>query len=152
MGMKMSAAGGCLCGDIRYRADAEPLWICHCHCEKCRKQTGSAVATYVGFPAGSVTWLAAEPTRYRSSNDVERSFCPTCGSTIGFHRVHETSLALGSFDTPAALLTAGVWTGHVWFKEHIGWFDTADDWTRYETFPQWRAEALASLSGQQIRG
>ena len=148
----MSLAGGCLCGGIRYRVDAEPLWICHCHCEKCRKQTGAPVATYVGFPAGTVTWLAAEPTRYRSSNDVERSFCPTCGSTIGFHRVHKTSLALGSFDTPVELLKDGVWTGHVFFGEHVPWFDTSDDWTRYKEFPSWRAEKLTELSGQEIRG
>lgn len=148
----MATAGGCLCGDIRYRADAEPLWICHCHCEKCRKQTGSPVATYVGFPAGSVAWLVKQPTRYRSSNDVERSFCPTCGSPIGFHRVHETSLALGSFDAPGELLKADMWTGHIFFRDHILWFDTDDDWTRYSEFPTWRSEALRELSGKTIRG
>ena len=148
----MSLSGGCLCGRIRYRVEAAPLWLCHCHCEMCRRQTGSPVATYAGFPAGTVEWLAAEPTRYRSSPDVERSFCPLCGSTIGFHRVHETSLAVGSFDTPADLLTAGLWTGHVFFSGRIAWFDTADDWARYPEFPPERAEELRGLSGQAIRG
>ena len=144
--------GRCLCGGVRYNVDAEPLWICHCHCEMCRRQTGSPIATYVGFPAGTVTWLAREPTRYRSSADVERSFCPVCGSTIGFHRVHETSLALGGFDAPAALLAPGRWTLHVWFQEHISWFDTADDWVRYPEFPPGKAEELAARSGQAIAG
>jgi hypothetical protein len=144
--------GRCLCGEIRYSAGAEPLWIFHCHCEMCRRQTGSPLATYVGFPAGTVTWLGREPTRFRSSADVERSFCPVCGSTIGFHRVHETSLALGSFDAPAALLAPGRWTGHVWFQEHISWFDTADDWVRYPAFSPGRVEELAAWSGQVIAG
>ena len=148
----MSHAGGCLCGKVRFRADAEPLWVCHCHCEMCRRQTGAAVATYVGFPAGSVTWLEVEPTRYRSSRDVERSFCPTCGSTIGFHRVHETSLCLGSFDTPSDLPVETIWTGHVWYKEHIAWFDTADDWVRHAEFSPGRAAELAALSGRAIKG
>ncbi len=148
----MTLAGGCLCGGVRYQANAEPLWLCHCHCRMCRRQTGSPIATYVGFPAGAVIWLAARPTRYRSSKDVERSFCPTCGSTIGFHRVHETSLALGSFDAPEALLTAGLWTGHVWFGERIPWFDTADDWPRHAEFPPGRADELGALSGQDIEG
>jgi hypothetical protein len=80
----MPITGGCLCGQTH----AEPLWIGHCHCGMCRKHTGAPVATWIGFPAGSVRWVSKEPTRYRSSKDVERSFCPSCGSTIGFHRVH----------------------------------------------------------------
>jgi hypothetical protein len=144
--------GGCLCGNVRYRADAEPLWLCHCHCSMCRKQTGSPATTWVGFPAATVSWLAAMPTRYRSSDDVERSFCPICGSTIGFHRAHETSLAVGGFDAPDALPGAGVSAMHVWFKEHLPWFDTADDWPRYAEFPPGRTEELIGLSGRDIKG
>lgn len=58
-------------------------------------------------------WLGVHPTRYRSSKDVERSFCGTCGNTIGFHRVHETSLAVGSFDDPDALPVLNIQTNHV---------------------------------------
>ena len=144
--------GRCLCGEVRYTAAAEPLWICHCHCEMCRRQTGSALATYIGLPAGTVSWLGRLLARYRSSSDVERSFCPVCGSTIGFHRVHETSLALGSFDQPAALLTPGRKVLHVWFGEHIAWFDTRDDWPRYAEFPPGRAQELGALSGGKIAG
>ena len=147
-----AVTGGCLCGNVRYRIDAEPLWLCHCHCSMCRKQTGSLIATYVGFPAGAVSWLGAEPTRYRSSKDVQRSFCPACGSTIGFHRAHETSLVVGSFDAPEALSVADVRTGHVWFKERIPWFDTADDWPRHPEFPPGRSEELIALSGRDIKG
>ncbi len=144
--------GGCLCGAVRYVTNAEPRWLCHCHCEMCRRQTGSPLATYVGFPAGTVTWLGREPTRYRSSADVERSFCPTCGSTIGFHRVHETSLAVGSFDQPEALFAPGMLVEHVWFREHISWFDTVDDWPRYPGFPPGRDAELEELSGREIAG
>ena len=148
----MALTGGCLCGNVRYRVSAEPLWLCHCHCSRCRKHTGSPLATYVGFPAGRVTWLATEPARYRSSKDVERSFCSICGSTIGFHRVHETSLVIGSFDAPEALHVTEMWTGHVWFENRIPWFDSADDWQRFGGFPPGREKELKSSSGQQIKG
>ena len=144
--------GGCLCGNVRYRIEAKPLWLGHCHCGMCRKHSGAPVATWIGFPAGTVTWLAAAPTRYRSSSDVERSFCPTCGSSIGFHRVHETSLSVGSLDAPDALPVADLWTAHVWFRDHLPWFDTADDWTRHMEFPPGRADELNSLSGREIKG
>ena len=34
--------GGCLCGAVRYRSDAQPLMQVVCHCETCRKNSGSA--------------------------------------------------------------------------------------------------------------
>jgi hypothetical protein len=148
----MTITGGCLCGQVRYQVDADPLWICHCHCGMCRKHTGAPLATWIGFPAATVRWVGREPTRYRSSKDVERSFCSACGSTIGFHRVHETSLAIGSLDAPAALPITKLWTDHVWFKVRIPWFDTADEWTRHAEFPPGRKEELGSLSGQDIKG
>jgi hypothetical protein len=118
----------------------------------CRRQTGAPVATYVGFPAGTVAWLNKEPTRYRSSRDVERSFCPTCGGSIGFHRVSETFLCVGSLDAPSDLPIRSIWTGHTWYKEHIPWFETTDDWQRHSEFPPGRIEELNALSGLEIKG
>jgi hypothetical protein len=34
--------GGCLCGQVRYSANAEPAFVGVCHCKHCQKQTGSA--------------------------------------------------------------------------------------------------------------
>ncbi len=90
----MEWTGGCLCGAVRYRTEAEPLWIAHCHCAMCRKATGAAFGTYAGFPAGSVEWTEGEPTLYRSSSEVERGFCSKCGGTL--HRIE------ASYDLSAA--------------------------------------------------
>ena len=65
---------------------------------------------------------------------------------------HETSLLLGSLDAPESLPIAAIKTAHVWFKDHIPWFDTADDWTRFAEFPPQRADELNALSGQHIKG
>ena len=148
----MVLTGGCLCGNVRYQTNAEPLWLCHCHCKMCRKHTGSPIATFVGFPVGTVTWLNVPPARYRSSKDVERSFCSVCGSTIGFHRAHETSIVIGSLDEPDSLQIEKLWTAHVWHKDHLSWFDTTDDWARYPEFPPGRVEELSAASGQDIKG
>ena len=43
--------GGCLCGDIRYRATSEPEFVTHCHCQMCRKHSGALFATDAGFRA-----------------------------------------------------------------------------------------------------
>jgi hypothetical protein len=148
----MSWSGGCLCGEVRYDIDVEPLWIGHCHCSMCRKHTGAALGTYVGFPAEAVRWLGREPVRYRSSKDVERSFCPTCGSTVGFHRVHETTLTIGSLDRPEDIIDSCNSRSHVFLEEKLDWFDTSDTWTRHDRFAPGREEELRALSGQRIRG
>jgi len=47
--------GGCLCGNVRFRADAEPVFVGLCHCRDCQKFSGSAFAMAVGLPKSSVT-------------------------------------------------------------------------------------------------
>lgn len=148
----MALTGGCLCGAVRYEADAAPLWLGHCHCGQCRKHTGAALGTYVSFPTRTVRWLGLTPTRYRSSKDVERSFCPTCGSTIGFHRSNETSLTIGSFDRPEEVVADGLPCIHVWRAERIGWFETADRWPRHDRFAPGREAELERLRGRPIEG
>ena len=41
--------GGCLCGAVRYTANAETEVVLVCHCRDCRKFTGSAFGVLVGF-------------------------------------------------------------------------------------------------------
>ncbi len=148
----MTWTGGCLCSAVRYEVDIDPVWVSHCYCSMCRKQTGALVGTYVMFPAGTVRWTGNLPTRYRSSPDVERSFCSRCGGTIGFHRVHETSLAVGSLDEPSRLPVDRCRHAHVWNRERVAWFDVADDWQRHDSFPSERIRELEELSGRPIRG
>ena len=51
----MEIKGGCLCGAVRYTADADPTSATVCHCKDCQKFTGSAFAVLVRVPKESVT-------------------------------------------------------------------------------------------------
>ena len=66
--------------------------------------------------------------------------------------MHETSLSLGSFDRPDDLAAVEGLRVHVWYQEHVSWFDTADSWPRHERFPPGRDDEIESLSGQAIKG
>jgi hypothetical protein len=44
-GVEMEIKGGCLCGAVRYTAEADPTSATVCHCRDCQKFTGSAFAT-----------------------------------------------------------------------------------------------------------
>jgi hypothetical protein len=78
-------SGGCLCGKVRYSADAEPAFVGVCHCKDCQKFTGSAFATVVALPKATLT-ISGPLTTYTKTGDTgkraERSFCSVCGSSM----------------------------------------------------------------------
>ncbi len=77
--------GGCLCGKIRYHADAEPAFVGLCHCHDCQKFTGSAFAVVIGLPktALKVTGsLKAFTKQGGSGKPITRLFCPECGASV----------------------------------------------------------------------
>ena len=88
----MTWTGGCLCGAVRYQAEADPMRAVICHCVICRRVSGAPMMCFVHFPAEAFRWLGGPPKRYRSSTDAERGFCPLAlcdfprRSRNGFHR------------------------------------------------------------------
>ena len=37
--------GSCLCGSVNYKSNSDPLVTQNCHCDQCRKATGSVYLT-----------------------------------------------------------------------------------------------------------
>ena len=77
--------GSCLCGTVRYRADAEPVFTGVCHCRNCQKESGSAFAVVIGVPQAALS-VQGDLKTYRDRGDsgktMLRRFCPECGSTV----------------------------------------------------------------------
>ena len=81
----MKIEGGCLCGKVRYSADAEPIFVGVCHCTNCQKGTGSAFATVVALPEPALNLTGALKTftgRGDSGKATYRRFCADCGSPL----------------------------------------------------------------------
>jgi hypothetical protein len=77
--------GGCLCGQVRYSGDAEPVFVGICHCTDCQKFSGSAFATVVALPAAALKVTGTLKTFTKpgdSGKPMHRRFCPGCGSSI----------------------------------------------------------------------
>lgn len=98
--------GGCMCGAVRFVAHDVPTSFGTCHCEMCRRWTGSALLG-VTVPEDRVEW---EDERYlsriASSDWAERGFCNQCGTGM-FFRVTQAGewsggieLPIGIFDDP----------------------------------------------------
>ncbi len=95
--------GGCQCGAIRFATRAAPKFVANCHCRSCRKATGGAFSTWVGFNDNDVRWLKEPPAFYASSSGVRRGYCPACGTPLSYSGEQwagETHFLIGAFDEP----------------------------------------------------
>jgi hypothetical protein len=81
----MKIEGGCLCGKVRYAADAEPAFVGVCHCKNCQKGIGSAFATVIALPKAALAVQGDLKTfndRGDSGKTLYRRFCPECGASV----------------------------------------------------------------------
>ncbi|MFM7424172.1 MAG: GFA family protein [Elainella sp.] len=95
--------GGCLCGQIRFRAEGPAGWPHTCSCKMCQRHSGALTVAWVEFPSDRVSWIGegGKPAVWRSSDRSSRAFCPTCGSTLGaIDDAPVVALVLGTFDSP----------------------------------------------------
>jgi hypothetical protein len=95
-------AGGCLCGAVRYRLTNTPR-VHYCHCDMCRRATGSAFAVLAWVPFDALSWTSGRPKYRRSSPLAERGFCESCGTplTLAYDSNRgELALHAGTLDAP----------------------------------------------------
>ncbi len=78
----LTVRGGCYCERVRYRALGVRREVTECHCSQCRKQSGHRYAS-TGARASEMEIDGAQNiTWFRASDEAERGFCSTCGSTL----------------------------------------------------------------------
>jgi hypothetical protein len=78
--------GGCLCGAVRFELDRAEGPFELCHCNRCRKTTGSAYAAEFSVRAANFRWLSGRDQIVNFSLPVRdepppysRPFCKHCG-------------------------------------------------------------------------
>lgn len=108
----MKLSGGCNCGQVRYELSGEPIRVGVCHCETCRKHSGSAFSFFGVWPKASAN-LTGELACWRSRAGGER-FCPICGSSLFCwdEGSDEIEIKLGTLDGGPSALTPAyeLWT------------------------------------------
>lgn len=120
--------GGCQCGAVRYRIDAEPLTVIACHCTECQKQSASAFGMTAPVPRAALAVTRGTPTRWsriaESGNEVGAVFCGACGTRLWHEPVNKALLNLkpGTLDDPSwAKPVAHIWTekAQPWVREML---------------------------------
>jgi len=97
--------GSCLCGAVRYEVDGTFERFFLCHCEHCRKDTGSAHAANLFSSTARLRWVSGEDrvmTFTLPQTQHTRSFCAGCGSALPSLQMEGQLLVVpaGSLDTP----------------------------------------------------
>jgi hypothetical protein len=120
--------GKCLCGQVRWRAKAEPINIRLCHCRNCQRATGGPYFARALFPAEAVE-RSGETTVWASSHRLRRLSCAQCGSPVFAEPLDAPYLAvsLTTLDDPAALAPGS----HIWVSEKLDWVRIDDGLPQY---------------------
>ncbi len=129
--------GSCLCGAVAYTVEGENRGFYHCHCERCRKVTGTGHASIVLVGTDSVAWQRGEDLLRRydvpGAKRFASVFCSECGSYLprvspaaGLVAVPAGSLDHDPGITPEARIFAG---------SRTAWSCT-DDMPSYDEYPQ----------------
>lgn len=79
--------GGCLCGNVTYTCDADPIASANCHCRDCQRSSGAAFSTVAMVPADSIEIRGETLSIFRTVGDDhgkedQRHFCSNCGSQL----------------------------------------------------------------------
>ena len=128
--MDVTVSGQCLCTAVQFEARGHPIWVGHCHCQSCRRHTGSAVATFVSFRPEQIQFSRDARRTYCSSPGVRRKFCGECGTPLSYEADRfpgELHLYLCSLNEPERYLPQF----HVFYRERVPWFEVADELPRH---------------------
>lgn len=107
--------GRCLCGDVHYQINAEPVASRICWCRDCQHLASNGTVNAM-FPSSAlqISGTPAEFTKTADSgNQIRRRFCARCGSHLfadSTGRPGLTVVRLGTLDEPSAVRpTANIW-------------------------------------------
>lgn len=70
--------GGCLCGRVRFKVGAPPLFTSACHCRGCQRLSASAFSLTVCVPGEGFAVTAGEPVIGGLHGPHRHYFCPHC--------------------------------------------------------------------------
>jgi gamma-glutamylcyclotransferase (GGCT)/AIG2-like uncharacterized protein YtfP len=124
--------GGCLCGQLRYRAIGPLRDLCFCHCTSCRRATGAPMVPWGTVDRDDFLVTAGRLSTFESSPGVTRGFCATCGTSLTYQnarRAPDLDLALATLDDPSTLTPQC----HLWVQEKLPWIEPGDGLTRHAT-------------------
>jgi hypothetical protein len=129
-------SGSCLCGAVRFEVTGEFERFYLCHCEYCRKDTGSAHAANLFSSQAKLQWLCGED-KVRvfnlPSTRHTRCFCAVCGSALPGVQMDGRLVVVpaGSLDGDVSLKP----DAHIFVSSRASWDEGLDGIPRLDRLP-----------------
>lgn len=132
----MKYEGSCLCGEITFEIEGEFENFFLCHCERCRKDTGSAHAANLFSSTAKLKWLTGEAKvktfNYNSEGHI-KSFCSNCGSALPNIQFEGKLLVVpaGSIDMDIDLKAQS----HIFCRNKANWDNDLESLPKFDELP-----------------
>mgnify|MGYP000285915292 CR=1 FL=1 len=130
----MEYKGSCLCGNIEFKVVGEIKRFYLCHCDYCRKDTGSAHAANLFFDCGELYWKKGELDVVKFNHQGTRhskSFCSRCGSGMPIKEGNVVIVPAGSLDRNIDRRP----DAHIFMGSKGNWDHDLEYLETYKTFP-----------------
>lgn len=95
------------------------------------------MTVFVGFNSTNIKFSGEQPDTHKSAPTVERLFCATCGTPIGYRGSRlpdEIYLYSGVLENPSRFIPEL----HAWVSERLEWLEIVDHLPHYERFSRLR--------------
>lgn len=122
--MSGALEGGCLCGNVRWRATGPAANVRVCHCRLCQRWTGAPFFARAIFLAEAFEW-SGETTCAPSSPRIDRRSCVHCGTPM-FACPKDAPARIGVSIATCDDRNALSPTVHIWTSEKVAWLSLDD--------------------------
>jgi len=145
--------GGCLCGGVRYRYDADPLAIVACHCRDCQKWSGATNLLTIYAERTAFRHEKGEVLRYRKRADSGREAdylrCANCGTRLWHEPLTAPQwvfIAAGTLDDPSWVTPAA----HIWVSRAAPSAHIPEGVATWDEGPRDRVELIAAFNAAYV--
>lgn len=121
--MSRTISGGCLCGAVKFTVKDQFDSFYFCHCQQCRKFTGSSHASNLLTSPDNIQWESGYEKAIRYDHEERaftKVFCSLCGSGLP-HESKDGRLLIvpaGSLDREPLKVP----NAQIFCSEKAGWF------------------------------
>lgn len=130
-------SGSCLCGVVRFQFKGPATAFRYCHCERCRKATGSAHAANLFVPEAQFAWHAGEErvTRYDlpEARRFAVWFCSECGTRVP-HKIRDR----GDYLVPAGAVDGALGMrpdAAIFWASRADWYVAPGELPTHDAYP-----------------
>jgi hypothetical protein len=134
--MSNTHVGSCLCGEVRFEIEGEFDRFYLCHCEYCRKDTGSAHAANLFSSTAILRWLSGQQNVRQFELPATRHtkcFCSRCGSALPMLQMKDRLLV-----APAGSLNSEVLIrpdAHIFVSSRASWDHALEEVPTIDGYP-----------------